>query len=243
MEKYISSTQNKLIKECAKLHLKKERDKTGHFLVEGWHMVEEAQKAGCIETLFISESEKPIENAVICSDAVMEKLSFQSSGSSIIALCSKPEFNVSKKETVVLLDGVQDPGNVGTIVRTAYSLGVDAIYCSKDCADVYNPKTIQSTQGALFHIPVIYDDLSKVIDDLKENGFTIYATSLYGDYIDLKDIKVKKPYGMIFGSEGNGIRENILKRADVCVRIEMDAFESLNVAVAAGIVIYTLKYC
>lgn len=81
MEKYISSTQNKLIKECAKLHLKKERDKTGHFLVEGWHMVEEAKKAGCIETLFISETEAPIEDAIVCSTPVMEKLSFQSSGS------------------------------------------------------------------------------------------------------------------------------------------------------------------
>jgi TrmH family RNA methyltransferase len=241
MEKYISSTQNKLIKECAKLHLKKERDKTGHFLVEGWHMVEEAKKAGCIETLFISETEAPIEDAIVCSTPVMEKLSFQSSGSSIIALCSKPRFNLNKKETVVLLDGVQDPGNVGTIVRTAYSFGVDAIYCSKDSADIFNPKTIQSTQGALFHIPVIYDDLNEVIPDLKENGFTVYATSLYGDYIDLKNVKAKKPYGIILGSEGNGIRENILKQADVSVRIEMDAFESLNVAIAAGIVMYTLK--
>lgn len=242
MEKYISSTQNKLIKECAKLHLKKERDKTGRFLVEGEHMVEEARKAGCIETLFLSEKKEPEKDAILCSDAVMEKLSSQSSGNDMIALCRKPVFSNVAQGPVVFLDGVQDPGNVGTIVRTAYSFGVSAIYCSKDSADIYNPKTIQSTQGALFHIPVFYTDIENTISDLQNRGYTIYATALYGRYVDLHNVSIQKPYGIILGSEGKGIRPDILAKADTCIRIEMDAFESLNVAVAAGIVLYHLKF-
>ena len=157
----IQSVNNKKIKEYAKLIQKKERDKTNLFLVEGEHMVKEAFNANALQELFILEGlECPIEfNYETVTQQVLNKLSNQNSNSKMIGVCKKLNLKPEKENNILLLDNVQDPGNVGTILRTAHSFGIDCIYMSKGCADIYNPKTIQSSQGALFYIPVIQTDL------------------------------------------------------------------------------------
>jgi phenylalanyl-tRNA synthetase alpha subunit len=168
----IQSINNKKIKEYAKLIQKKERDKTNLFLVEGEHMVKEAYNANALQELFILEGiECPIQfNYETVTQQVLNKLSNQNSNSKMIGVCKKLNLKPKKENSILLLDNVQDPGNVGTILRTAHSFGIDCIYMSKGCADIYNPKTIQSSQGALFYIPVIQTDLVEEIKKLQERN-------------------------------------------------------------------------
>ena len=144
--------------------------------------------------------------------------------------------------SILLLDNVQDPGNVGTILRTAHSFGIDCIYMSKGCADIYNPKTIQSSQGALFYIPVIQTDLVEEIKKLQERNIEVYATALHDNHKDLQNIKPSEKYAILVGNEGQGVRKELIDLSNHIVKIEMETFESLNVAIATSICMYTFKY-
>lgn len=207
-------------------------------------MIEEALRANCLKELYIlMEEENPFPfEAVYCSQAVLNKLSNQNSDAKMIGVCSKPKLEKKDYSHVLLLDTVQDPGNFGTIVRTAHSFGFDAIFCSKGCADLYNLKTIQSSQGAFFHIPVIQEDLKEFIPSLQNNGFTLFATALHEESIFLQEVPIPKKYGIVMGNEGKGISKEIIQLCDQCVKIEMDTFESLNVGIAASICMYHFKY-
>ncbi len=237
----IESVNNKKVKEYAKLQLKKERDKQGLFIVEGEHMVIEAIKANVLEELFLlNEIENPFDfPCTYANQAVLNKLSSQTSNAKMIGICRKIQNKPSKEERIIMLDTVQDPGNVGTIIRSAFSFGYDCIYLSKGCADIYNPKTIQASQGALFHIPCIQVDL---LEKMNQLNIETYATALTENHINLQDIQPKNKYAIILGNEGEGIHQNIIDASDYTVKIEMDAFESLNVAIAASICMYTFKY-
>lgn len=237
----IESINNNKIKEYTKLHQKKDRDKQGLFLVEGEHMVQEALRANILKDVFIREDYKtkidfPYE---ITTQQVMNKLSRQNSNAKIIGVCIKQNKQIQNPKKVILLDNVQDPGNVGTIIRTAHSFGLDAVYLSKDCADIYNPKTLQSTQGALFHIPCIVQDLKETINTLK---LPVYATALHQEHINLQDTQNINEYALVMGNEGNGIRDEILELSNHIIQIEMETFESLNVAIAASICMYMFQY-
>lgn len=240
----IQSVNNKKIKEYAKLIQKKERDKTGLFLVEGEHMVKEAFNANTLQELFILENiECPVQfNYETVTQPVLNKLSNQNSNSKMIGVCKKLSLTPIKEENILLLDNVQDPGNVGTILRTAHSFGIDCIYMSKGCADIYNPKTIQSSQGALFFIPVIQTDLIEEIKNLQSKDIEVYATALHDNHKDLQDIKPNEKYAILVGNEGQGVRKELIDLSDHIVKIEMETFESLNVAIAASICMYTFKY-
>lgn len=237
----IESVNNKKIKEYAKLQLKKERDKQGLFIVEGEHMVIEAIKSNVLQELFLlSEMDNPFDfPCTYANQAVLNKLSSQTSNTKIIGICKKIQKKPVKEERIIMLDTVQDPGNVGTIIRSAYSFGYDCIYLSKGCADIYNPKTIQASQGALFHIPCLQTDL---LEKMNQIDIETYATALTDKHINLQDIQPKHKYAIILGNEGEGIHQNIINAANYTVKIEMDAFESLNVAIAASICMYTFKY-
>jgi len=141
---------------------------------------------------------------------------------------------------LVALDGVQDPGNLGTIIRTAVSFGFDEVILSPDCADLYNEKTVRATQGALFHIPCARGDLGEAIAGLKQQGFAVHATALDSS-VPLQQLEETEKMAFVFGNEGQGVTEKIQKESDSRVRIEMEGFESLNVAVAAGIVMYRFR--
>lgn len=244
MENMITSVQNKKIKERAKLKSKKARMEQNCFLVEGKHLIQEAIQSNILMELYLLENiENPFNiEATYCSQAVINKLSNQKSDAKMIGICKFPSFENKKEEAILLLDDVQDPGNMGTLVRSAYSFGFDTLYLSNNCADLYNPKTIQSSQGAIFHIPAYTCDLNELIFQKQKAGMTIYATALHENTIDASKIKVHKPYGILLGNEGQGVKHELIEACDQCVKIEMETFESLNVAVAGSILMYSFQY-
>ncbi len=240
MEK-ITSLQNAKVKSWTKLRTKKERDLTGRFLVEGEHLTGEALKAGAVETIITSGTcPFAFDHVIEVTQPVMDKLSASVSGTDLIAVCRKSEPVTEELKRVLILDGVQDPGNLGTLVRTAVSFSFDAVFCSKDTCDLYNEKVIRSTQGALFHIPVIYADLADLCANLQREGMTVIATALDASE-KMSDIPASEKMAFILGNEGQGVSRKLIDLADQRLRIEMDGFESLNVAVAGGIVMYTYR--
>lgn len=242
--KRIESTQNKTIKELAKLHTKKERDKTGLFIVEGLHLIQEALQAQCLKQLFILEGvDNPFPfECIQCTQPVINKLSRQVSDAKMIGICTRPETTEGRIDTALFLDDIQDPGNIGTIFRCALAFGIDHIFLSEHCADILNSKSIQASKGAFFHIHYSYGSLYHAIEQEHKKGMEIYAATLHTDSIALQDVQKVDHYGIILGNEGQGIHPEITALADQCVEIEMDSFESLNVAAAAAILLYTIKH-
>ena len=242
MDKYtvITSTQNEKIKNWCHLHQAKQRNKQREFLVEGEHMIEEAYHAGCLKQLILVEgveSSVPCDKLTYVKQEVMNKLSTNVSETAMMGVCSFPEVNVRERDRVLLLDGLQNPGNIGTLIRTAYAFGYDEVICSMDCADLYNEKTLQATQGAIFHLPSLRTDLNGSIEELKLEGFTIVGTSLQ-EAVALSTVKETRKMAVVLGNEGNGMRKATMAQCDVLAKIEMKQFESLNVAIAGGILLY-----
>ena len=218
----IDSLDNKKIKEITSLKIKKYRDQYGLFLVEGKHLVDEAKKSGLLEEVILLDDEYDFDKKLIVSEKVMKKLSFQDS------------------LKILLLDDIQDPGNLGTIIRSSLAFGVDTIVLSKDSVDLYNDKVIRSTQGMIFHINIIRCDLEEVINKIK-GDIKIIGTSL-GDSTPLRSIDKLERYALIVGNEGNGVKKEILDLCDDIVRIEMNKdVESLNVGVATSIILYEMS--
>lgn len=232
----ITSLQNPRVKAWVKLKDKKHRDKSDVLLIEGDHLIEEAKKANLlIETL-------GTENADIeITEHISEKLSETKSGSARFAIIKKPKYENTIGKRILVLDGLQDPGNVGTCIRTAYSFGFDAVYLSNDAADIFNDKTIRASQGAILHIPCIRQDLSETLSYLKEKGMRIYATHVDDKSTVLKEVKQDDNIAIVMGSEGQGVSKTTLDHKDLTLHVETSKFESLNVAVACGIICYELR--
>ena len=237
----INSLQNSRIKKWTALHKKKDRDETGLFLVEGEHLIGEALQADCVEDI-ITDTQCPYDFASVfhVTPAIMHKLSENVSEVHLIAVCHKLDTAPKEIKRVILLDGVQDPGNLGTLVRTAVSFSFDAVYCSEDTCDLYNDKAVRSTQGALFHIPVIRGNLNDLVTALQHDGVKVIATSLQQSHT-MDEIPAVKKMAFIFGNEGQGVHEQLQQMANDRLRIDMHGFESLNVAVAGGIVMYQYR--
>ena len=240
----ITSAENKRVKLYESLKMKKYRDKNGLFIVEEVHMIEEAIKARLLDTLIIRGETDDIfdfSNTLRVSDPIMKKLSDNVSLNDYIGICRLKENRINfNGSTIVILDDVQDPGNVGTIIRTAYSFGYRNIVLTKGCADLYNEKTIKATQGALFHLNVIRSERHKIVEKCCQENYKIISTALE-DSIPLSQAEKPERFALVFGNEGKGISQFIKDNSDQLVRIEMDSFDSLNVAVAAGICLYKYR--
>lgn len=238
----ITSVKNEMIKEIMKLKQKKYRDETGLFIVEGYHLVEEARKHGCIEKIITTLDESFKEETIYVSLEVMKKLAFAMTPQPIMAICKKREHNHlnTNGKRYLLLDRVQDPGNVGTMMRTALAFGYDCLIMSKDCVDLYNDKVIRSTQGALFELDVCIMDLKEAITLLKENNISVYGTSL-SNANDIDSYPREEKMAFIMGNEGQGISEDILNQCDHRLYIPILSVESLNVGVAAAITMYHFR--
>lgn len=243
MEEVIRSLENKKIKLFASLKLKKNRDKNKLFLVEERHLIEEAYQKGDLQYLICLESKEPIVKAetIYVSESVMRKLQSNDSLNQYIGVCKTVDLPIKKYDSLVVLQNVQIPGNVGTIIRTAYAFGYDGIILTDGCADIYNEKTIQASQGALFSLPIVRCSLNEAVSLLKENNCKIIATALR-DSIYLKEAPRFDKYAILLGNEGNGLTKEAIDSSDVSVKIEMENFESLNVAAAAAIALYHFKY-
>lgn len=239
----ISSLENSRVKSWTKLKQKKYRDDTGLFVVEERHLIEEAIRSSSLETLIVREGcLNPFDReAVFVSAAVMKKLSNNVSLNDCIAICRINRASAIRGSSFIILEQVQDAGNVGTIIRTACSLGYDAVLLSKGCADPYSYKSIQASQGAFFHIPVIIADLADLIAAVRQQGCKVYATTLDSDKL-LSNSPKTASHALLFGNEGQGLSREAIELSDEKIRIEMESFESLNVAIAMGICAYVFKY-
>lgn len=235
----ITSVQNETIKKIMKLKQKKYRDEENLFLVEGFHLVEEAKKAGCIQRVIATSENLLDQDGLLVSQKAMEKLAFTKTPQPIMAICRKPSHTSFQPslERYLLLDGIQDPGNLGTIIRTALAFGYDQMILSPECVDLYNDKVIRATQGALFQMKICQMDLLEAISLLQENHVPIYATSLH-HALSIEQYPIQKQMAFVLGNEGQGVSNEVLKQCDHALYIPIQSIDSLNVAIAGAIVMY-----
>lgn len=236
----VESKDNKKIKYINKLRNNKFMYKEKKFIVEGKHLVEEAYKNNILlETISTTDSEFEVPNTIITKN-IMNYISTLKSKTDIIGICKF----IDKKEIgnkIIILDNVQDPGNIGTIIRSASAFNFDTIVLSMDSVSKYNDKLIRSSQGMLFNMNVITKNLDEFILELKEKKYTICATDVInGEKID--KVKGIDKFAVIMGNEGSGVSENIKKISDFNIYIPTsDNCESLNVSVAASIIMYEIN--
>lgn len=232
----ITSIHNKIIKDLMKLKQKKYRE--DYYLVESMHLVEEAVKAKQADLIISTqEIDMGVENLVV-SQEVMEKLAFTKTPQPIMARCFiQKDKKLVDANRYLILDNLQDPGNIGTLIRTALAFQIDQVILSKQCVDLYNDKLLRAMQGAHFHISCIYEDLNKVIPLLQEKGVQVVGSALEnGKAIDT--IKNQKKMAFVLGNEGNGMEQEIIDICDKIAYIPISTIESLNVAVAGSIMMY-----
>ena len=249
----ITSISNAQVKYLLQLQKKsKVRNEEKVFLVEGIRMFVEVP-AERVEKVYVSETfynkkkeEIDFSNykMEILSDTVFQYVSDTKTPQGILCVVKQKEYDVkklleAKNPHFMVLDNLQDPGNLGTIVRTAEGAGVDAVFMSKDTVDIYNPKVIRSTMGSIYRMPVVYvEDLIELLEAFKAKGIKSYAAHLEG-----KNSYDQESYNegtaILIGNEGNGLREEVSNAADVWVKIPMlGQVESLNAAIAASVMMF-----
>ena len=238
----IESINNEKVKYWRKIRTNKYINEYGEYIVEGEHLVEEAIKSGKAKYLIILDGtnyESNLEKYYV-NEKVMNSVSLLKSVPTVmcvVKICSN-ETDFGKK--VVLLDDVQDPGNVGTIIRTAYAFNFDTVILSKKTASIYNDKVIRASQGMIFHINVITDDLLNIIPKMKKEGFKIYSTLMNGK-ITPEEINDEK-FAVVLGNEGAGISESVQNLCDNSIVIPINnKCESLNVAITGAIIMYVKR--
>lgn len=232
----ITSVNNAQVVEWAKLKQTKYQKRQKQFIIEERLIIEEAQKAG-LSMITIATDISNLEADYIVSDNVMKKLSFNVSLNDIIAIVDYDELEKPLGNKIVFLDNLQDPGNVGTIIRTAYSFGYTTVVCSGG-VNRYNNKLISASKGALFHMNVV-DNIS--LDQLKSQGYTVIGTMIDEKAQDISDVQAPDNVVLVFGNEGSGISHTNQKQLDHTVYIKMEQFDSLNVAVTAGIILHKFR--
>jgi len=251
----ITSKQNQLIKNIASLSVKKYRDKQNLFVMEGIKFVGDMGPGWEIVHYVLSESflkhpgsadyiSRP--NAVVVTDNIYAYLSQEETPQGIMAVARKRNWQLSsllekagEHYFLVAAERLQDPGNLGTLIRTAHGLGSHGVLVSKGSADVYNPKTLRATAGSFFHLPVLADvDLPEALETLRKSGVRIIAADIVdGNYP--YEVDFTESFVLLMGNEGNGLSEKVLKASDISVKIPMPGgSESLNAGIAAGILMY-----
>lgn len=252
----ITSKDNEFVKHVKKLKEKKYREEYGEFLVEGIKMIEEAISENAVIKYIVvcddckTQSSIPSDllyeiakyNCIYASEKVFNSMTDVTNPQGILAVIEKPanrETEIDFKDDLFLvLDNIQDPGNMGTILRTADSINLKQILVSKGTADQYNPKVVRSTMGAIFRVRVIEcEDLCKTLKELKKHKIEVYATDLKTDK-SIYDVNYKRK-AIVIGNEANGVSTEILNLADTKIKIPMSGkTESLNAAVATGVILY-----
>ena len=236
----IASLNNSKVKACSKLKEKKFRDEENSFLIEGDHLVECALNYGVVKEIITTDENYKIPHIPVyyVTSSIIKKLSNQVTGTNIIAVCQKiPERQI--QGNVCLLDNIQDPGNLGTIIRSAKAFGIDTLVLSLDTVDLYNDKVIRASEGLLFGLNIIKSDLKTIIKKLKENNYKIYGTNCK-EGLELKKVNFAPLSAIIIGNEGRGMKPDLTSLCDEMIHIKIDG-ESLNAAVAASIIFYEVK--
>lgn len=239
----ITSKDNARIKAAKKLYQKKYRKHA--YLIEGMHLYEEAKKSGAVfNQIFVTDKFSDIPHAILVTDAVMKDLSDAETPQGIVAevQVNHSELQPEQLKHLLVLENVQDPGNVGTMIRTADAAGFDGIVLTGGTADVYAPKVLRTMQGSHFHLPIFQvSDEQLLYQQLQAQGISLIATTLSNDSIDYRSIQKPHAFALIMGNEGSGIKPETAEVADILAHITMPGqAESLNVAVAAGIMLFAL---
>lgn len=251
MDKIISSKDNKIYKELVKLNQKKYRDEMGKYLVEGENLLFEAIRYGhLIDKVILREDAAftyDIKTAMYkLSHNLFSQVAGTKTSQGVMAVIKKKVTGISDferlcdaKDNLVVLDRLQDPGNIGTVIRTAEGAGYRGVICIRGTADVYSPKVVRAAAGALFRVPILYisstDELFELVKKLNKK---LTVSILEGDY-KYYSVNLKEGVVLVIGNEGNGCSAEIVEAADCRVTIPMAGeLESLNAAVAAGILMY-----
>lgn len=239
MEKIIS-LDNSYIKKIRKLKNKKYRDQYKLFLVETPHLIKEAYNAHVLEEIItLDKPSFPVNYRLVDQKVIKSITSLSDIPKEIGIVKFKKEEEIKNK--VLMLDNIQDPGNLGTIIRSSLAFNIDTIILSNNSVDLYNPKVINATQGTLFQINIIRRDLKETINELKNKGFIIYGTDV-NNGIAIESVKKQEKEAFILGNEGKGISEDIKNKVDKNIYIQINKkCESLNVGVAASIILYELN--
>lgn len=247
--KIIESLQNETIKNIDKLNDKKTRKLKQEFLVEGYHLVDEAKQHQVLQTVLATKEEDfkryPKAKHYLVTKAIIKKLSKTVNPQEILGIVQMPELkkvDLDKEDIkIALFENINDPGNLGSMVRTAAALGYDVVYVSHDSVDIYNEKALRATQGAIFKIPVYYVHLEEMVKTLKNHHIKCYGTSLH-QAKDLQEIQKVSKFAICFGNEARGMSQTLMNMMDENIKIEMKRdVESLNVLAASSIILYQLK--
>ncbi|MGI8316842.1 TrmH family RNA methyltransferase [Halobacillus mangrovi] len=242
----LTSLQNQKVKEWKKLHKRKHRNLNRRFLVEGHHLVEEVIKSNWdIQEFIVQEGvEFPLPDKIPTTEVsrqVFAAISETETPQGIAAVVEQKQFTFTQAPLTLMIDAVQDPGNLGTLIRTADAAGFDQIILGEGTVDPYNDKVVRATQGSLFHTPFIQGDLAAFISELKNEGVEVWASTL-DDSVSFKQLNSPEKAALIVGNEGQGIQEEITGLADKRVHIPIyGQAESLNVAIAAAVLMYHMK--
>lgn len=236
----ITSLQNNLIKYYASLKMKKYRDQEKLFLLENMDLLNEALKFNIVKTILYVYS-KPCDNDSLeyieVNDEIIKKLSSQTTPGKFIAVCHYLEEKKNIGNKVIVLDGVQDPGNVGTILRSALAFGFDEMLLSLDSIDIYNDKFLRASKGSVFWMNIKRLDIKKELEKRKELEYQIITTSLDKTSLNYDKAKYEEKLCLVVGNEGQGIKKEIFDLSSLRVYIPMsEKMESLNVGVAASII-------
>lgn len=239
---YISSLENKKIKEYLKLKQKKYRNLYNKFIVEGEHLVEEALHSGfLLDVLVLDTYNYQIDFEIThVTIEILKNLSDLEKPSLVIGICKKIDLLPTNKNKILVLDGIQDPGNLGTIIRTSKAFDIDLLLLSEDTVDLYNSKVIRATQGILFYLPIKKCNILEELKSLKNQNITIYGTDVING-TDVRNISSnkKEKFCIIMGNEGSGLRTQTKKLVDENLYINMNStVESLNVSIATSIILY-----
>lgn len=234
----ITSIANDKVKYWSKLHMKKFRDEEHKFIVEGDHLVNIALQKNLVDELICLKDEYDFENKYIVTERIMEKISSQVSASKVMAVCHY-DYTDKIEGNVLLIDRIQDPGNLGTIIRSASAFNFKTLILSPNTVDVFKDKTIRASEGMIFNLNYQKKDLKIAIKELKQLGYRVYGTDVVGG----NKISEKENVAIIIGNEGQGMDPDLKKLCDELIHIPMNKeCESLNAGVAASILMYEVYH-
>ena len=250
MDNIITSSDNKFYKLLKKLNKKKYRDQNNIFKAEGEKFLKEKIN---FNKIIITESKyeyfvenyniNSYNNVTVLKDELFQEISEQENSQGIIVLYSQTLTSIKDiNGDVIILDDVQDPGNIGTIIRTMEAAGFKNLILTKGSVDVYNPKTVRATMGAIFKLNIIYETPENTVKFLKEHGYQVISTILDENSIDYNKITLKENNAYVFGNEGHGISDIFKEATDIKAIIPIyGSIDSLNVSIASGIFLYKMR--
>ncbi len=257
----IKSKDNNKIKYIRSLNTKKKRDEENVFIVEGIKFVNEAinEKANIMYLLFSEPSFNKPEvkelynlavksgiEAYFCNEDIFNSTADTINAQGVIAVVEKKKYDKNQTfknyKFIVMCDRIQDPGNLGTIIRTSDAFGPAAVILNKGCVDIHNPKVVRATAGAIFRVPFLcIDSDEEIIQTLNDNVFKIISTVVESDY-SFDDVQEENKICVVIGNEGQGVSREIVENSHLCITIRMPGrAESLNASIAAGISIYEIR--